>query len=110
MEPRRIIGLIMSHGHDQLGNSSGEALAKGADAAVVNEGAGMAKERAEGDVVGGVDGLGEVFGELGEVASDEDAGKIEFGQGCGGGGEEGVCLDIRAAGGEDDRFGVLVAS
>ena len=102
MEASGVVGLVVGHGHDELGDAGGEALAQGANAAVVDEGAGVAEEGAEGDVIGGVDGVGEVGGELGEVAGGEDAGAVELGEGCGGGGEEGGGLDVGAAGGEDD--------
>jgi hypothetical protein len=109
MEASGVVGLVVGHGHDELGEAGGEALAQGANAAVVDEGAGVAEEGAEGNVIGGVDGVGEVWGELGEVAGDEDAGAVEFGKGGGGGGEEGGGLDIGAAGGEDDgRRGLVV--
>lgn len=109
MEASGVVGLVVGHGHEELGDAGGEALAEGADAAVVDEGAGVAEEGAEGDVIGGVDGVGEVGGELREVAGDEDAGAIEFGEGGCGGGEEGGGLDVGAAGGEDDGGGGLVA-
>jgi hypothetical protein len=110
METSGVVGLVVCHGHDELGEAGGEALAEGADAAVVDEGAGVAEEGAEGDVVGGADRVGEVWGELGEVAGDEDAGAVEFGEGGGGGGEEGGGLDVGAAGGEDDGGRGWVAS
>jgi hypothetical protein len=109
MEASGVVGLVVGHGHDELGDAGGEALAQGANAAVVDEGAGVAEEGAEGNVIGGVDGVGEVWGELGEVAGDEDAGAVEFGEGGGGGGEEGGGLDIGAAGGEDDGGRGLMA-
>ncbi len=110
VEASGVVGLVVRHGHDELGEAGGEALAQGADAAVVDEGAGVAEEGAEGDVVGGVDGVGEVWGELREVACDEDAGAVEFGEGGGGGDEEGGGLDVGAAGGEDDGGRGLMAS
>jgi hypothetical protein len=108
VETSGVVGLVVSHGHDELRDAGGEALAEGADAAVVDEGAGVAEEGAEGDVIGSVDRVWEVWGELREVAGDEDAGAVEFGEGSGSGGEEGGGLNIGAAGGEDDGRGVVV--
>ena len=110
VEASGVVWLVVGHGHDELGEPGGEALAEGADAAVVDEGAGVAEEGAEGDVVGSVDRVWEVWGELGKVAGDKDAGAVEFGEGGGGGGEEGGGLDVGAAGGEDDGGRGLVAS
>jgi hypothetical protein len=110
VEASGVVGLVVRHGHDELGEAGGEALAQGADATVVDEGAGVAEEGAEGDVIGSVDRVGEVWGKLGEVAGDEDAGAVEFGEGGGGGGEEGGGLNIGAAGGEDDGGRRLIAS
>jgi dihydrofolate synthase/folylpolyglutamate synthase len=107
-EAAGVVGLIMSHGHEELGNAGGEALAEGADAAVVNEGGGLFEQGAEGGVFGGVNGWGQVGGQLSEIAGDEDAGALDLFEGSLRGGEERGGLDVGAAGREDDGRGAGV--
>lgn len=105
----RVVGLIMGHGHDQLGHPSGEALAEGADAAMMHKSGRPTQQRTEGGIGFGVDRGRQIPGDLGEVPSDEDACAIDLLQGGGGGAEEGRRLNIGAAGGEDNGRMIVVA-
>jgi hypothetical protein len=43
-----VVGLVVAHGHDELGDSGGHGLGAGADAAVVDDGAAAGEHAAKG--------------------------------------------------------------